>query len=130
MSTRSYDTGLSTADRRVIDDPAVRAALEGLPDEAGLVAMVALLDALADPTRLRIALALARRELCVCDLAALTGVSSSGVSHQLRLLRDRRIVAYRREGRHAVYRLADDHVARLLAIGLEHAAETDGGGVR
>ena len=78
---------------------------------------------MADPTRLRIIEALAREELCVCDLASLAGVSQSGVSHQLRILRDRGLVAYRREGNRAVYRLADDHVRDLLAIGIEHAGE-------
>lgn len=68
--------------------------------------------------------------LCVCDLAAVTGVSSSGVSHQLRLLRDRDLVTSARDGKRAVYRLADAHVASLLAEGLDHAHETTGEGRR
>ncbi len=67
--------------------------------------------------------ALSRAELCVCDLASIAGISQSGVSHQLRLLRDRGLVAYRREGQRAVYRLADEHVRTLLKVGLEHAEE-------
>ncbi|PKQ14887.1 MAG: hypothetical protein CVT67_11930 [Actinobacteria bacterium HGW-Actinobacteria-7] len=66
---------------------------------------------------------LAREELCVCDLAEVAGISQSGASHQLRLLRDRGLVAYRRDGQRAVYRLADDHVWMLIAAGLEHADE-------
>jgi DNA-binding transcriptional ArsR family regulator len=84
---------------------------------------VAIFSALADPTRLRIVDALGIEELCVCDLAEVCGVSQSGVSHQLRMLRDLGLVAYRREGNRAVYRLADDHVLTLLAQGLEHADE-------
>jgi ArsR family transcriptional regulator len=80
-------------------------------------------SALADPTRLRILDALSGAELCVCDLAEVSGISQSGVSHQLRLLRDRGLVAFRREGNRAVYRLADEHVRVLLAVGLEHADE-------
>jgi len=78
---------------------------------------------LADPTRFRILDALSHAELCVCDIAEVAGISQSGVSHQLRLLRDRGLVAYRREGQRAVYRLADDHVQTLIASGLEHADE-------
>ncbi|MBI4347119.1 MAG: helix-turn-helix transcriptional regulator [Elusimicrobia bacterium] len=87
-------------------------------------AVVATFDLLADPTRVRIlhALSLAA-ELCVCDLAWLLGLSQSGLSHQLRLLRERRIVERQRAGRVVYYRLRDRHVRRLLADGLRHSAE-------
>jgi ArsR family transcriptional regulator len=94
-----------------------------LASERAIVRTTAIFSALADPTRLRIIEALATEELCVCDLADLAGVSQSGASHQLRILRDRGLVAYRREGNRAVYRLADDHVRDLLEIGIEHAVE-------
>ncbi len=83
----------------------------------------AIFSALSDPTRFRMLEALSLGELCVCDLAEIVGVSQSGVSHQLRLLRDRGLVAYRRDGQRAVYRLADEHVRVLIASGLEHADE-------
>ncbi|NTU72195.1 MAG: winged helix-turn-helix transcriptional regulator [Coriobacteriia bacterium] len=83
----------------------------------------ALFSAMGDPTRLRLLEALAVAELCVCDLASLTGVSSSGTSHQLRVLRELGLVSFTRDGNRAVYRLADDHVRTLLAQGFEHAAE-------
>ena len=86
----------------------------------------AIFSALADPTRVRMLNALGIEELCVCDLAEVCGISQSGVSHQLRLLRDLGLVAYRRDGNRAVYRLADDHVLTLLAQGLEHADEALG----
>jgi len=79
--------------------------------------------ALADPTRLRIVLALATGEMCVCDLAALLTVSESAVSHQLRHLRDLALVRNRREGQVLYYALDDRHVSDLLAIGLEHLRE-------
>jgi ArsR family transcriptional regulator, lead/cadmium/zinc/bismuth-responsive transcriptional repressor len=77
----------------------------------------------ADATRLRIMGALAVGELCVCDIGAVLGYSQSAVSHQLAVLRSSHLVAYRREGKTVYYRLADDHVVTLLAMGLEHAAE-------
>lgn len=79
---------------------------------------------LADPTRARIlhALSLAR-ELCVCDLALLVGISQSALSHQLRLLRTRRVVARRKAGRVVYYRLADEHIRHVFFDGLRHVRE-------
>lgn len=68
---------------------------------------------LADPNRLRLLSALAKQELCVCDLAAVLKMSESAVSHQLRILRATRLVNYRKEGRNVYYRLADHHVLNL-----------------
>jgi DNA-binding transcriptional ArsR family regulator len=76
--------------------------------------------ALADPTRVRIVSALARAELCVGDLAAVLGMSVSAVSHQLRLLRELRVVRKRRDGKHIYYALDDEHVGDLFERGLEH----------
>lgn len=78
---------------------------------------------LGDPTRTRILHALSVDELCVSDLTALLEVSQSALSHQLRLLRDRRLVAVRREGRRLFYRLQDEHIRTLVDMGLSHAAE-------
>lgn len=80
---------------------------------------------LADPTRARIvhALSIADAELCVCDLAVLLGISQSALSHQLRLLRDRDVVARTKRGRLVYYRLADEHVRHVFTDGLRHARE-------
>ena len=75
---------------------------------------------LGDPNRLKIVMALRNVEMCVCDLAAFTSLSDSAVSHQLRRLKDLALVKSRREGQIIYYSLDDDHVERLLAIGLEH----------
>jgi DNA-binding transcriptional ArsR family regulator len=110
-------------DTRIVDAAAVARALGSLPAAAARERLTGLFAALGDGTRVRILLALARDELCVCDLAEVAAVSESAVSHQLRLLRDLRLVAWERDGKRAVYRLADDHVRDLLAIGLAHAEE-------
>ena len=79
------------------------------------------LKALADPTRIKLVRALMIEErLCVCDLAALVGVSASAVSHQLRLLRSCRLVRPEREGKMVYYRLDDDHVAGIVNLILDH----------
>jgi DNA-binding transcriptional ArsR family regulator len=111
---------------RIVDAGAVERVGGQLSDEFRLQRTAAIFSALADPTRLRILEALGIQELCVCDLAEICRISQSGVSHQLRLLRDLGLVAYRREGNRAVYRLADEHVCTLLAQGLEHADEGSG----
>jgi DNA-binding transcriptional ArsR family regulator len=87
-------------------------------------AFAGIFELLADPTRARLlhALSLAD-ELCVCDLALLLGRSESALSHQLRLLRDRRVVTRRKAGRIVYYRLADEHIRHVLADGLRHARE-------
>ena len=107
----------------LIHPPAVfaaRAALATMPPAAEVAGLFALL---ADPTRLRLVSALTSGELCVCDLAAATGINRTTVSHQLRTLRDGRLVRSRREGRVIFYALDDDHVRDLLAMGLAHAGE-------
>jgi len=75
---------------------------------------------LADPTRDKLLYALAREELCVCDLASIVGRSRPAVSHQLRLLRDLRLVRYRRQGKMAYYSLVDHHIRDLVLQGLRH----------
>ena len=78
---------------------------------------------LGDPTRLKIVMALASGEMCVCDLAAFLGLSESAVSHQLRRLKDLALVRNRREGPVLYYSLDDHHVDDLIRIGLEHVRE-------
>jgi len=80
---------------------------------------------LGDPTRTRILHALSVDELCVSDLAGLLQISASTASHQLRLLRDRRLVAVRREGKRTYYRLQDEHIRTLIDMGVSHAAEEE-----
>jgi ArsR family transcriptional regulator len=78
---------------------------------------------MADPTRLRLLIALSAGELCVNDLAAVTGVNRSTVSHQLKTLRDARLVRWRRDGKIISYALDDDHVVNLIALASEHLEE-------
>ncbi|SDM16941.1 ArsR/SmtB family transcription factor [Halarsenatibacter silvermanii] len=78
---------------------------------------------LGDPTRLRIINALAREELCVCDISELLDMSQSAISHQLKKLRDLDLVKYRKEGRVVYYSLSDDHILQLFCQGLNHVRE-------
>lgn len=98
----------------------VKQVKEQMPSPAAIRQVAEILAVLAVPTRARIVFALSQTELCVCDLAAVLGMTMSAVSHQLRLLRDMGLVNYRKEGRLAYYRLDDEHASEILAQILEH----------
>ena len=76
-----------------------------------------------DSTRIRILYALSQSELCVCDIASLLGMGQSAISHQLRILKQMRLVKFRREGKSVLYSLADSHIEMILAQGMEHIGE-------
>lgn len=82
-----------------------------------------LFKTMGDPTRIKILYALKESELCVCDLSELLNMSSSAISHQLRVLRNNKLVKYRKEGRSVYYSLDDDHIMCLFGQGLEHVLE-------
>ncbi len=111
---------LSTCEETGIHPQQVSEALSAMPEPGEIRSASELLKAVGDPTRMRILCALAGRELCVCDLQAVLGLSQSAVSHQLRTLRNANLVTYRREGKMAYYTLADDHVRHLLNLSLQH----------
>ena len=100
-------------------------ALGHLLEEERARAVADVFTALADPTRVRLVSALGRGEVCVGQLAASLGMTVSAVSHQLRLLRRLRTVVARREGRHVYYSLADEHIARMYEVALEHTLEDE-----
>ena len=82
-----------------------------------------LFKAFGDTTRVRILSLLLHRELCVGDIADALELSQSAISHQLRILKQMHLIKFRREGKNAVYSLADDHVRTILEMGLEHVME-------
>lgn len=119
----SHGSGLSeqrVPHDHVHDVDRVAAVRAGLPEPEVVEDLGATFGLLADPGRLRLLMALLDGEMCVCDLAMACGQSESGVSHALRLLRAHRVVAVRRSGRRAFYRLADGHVRMLLDLALTH----------
>ena len=99
-----------------------RARDEAIPEnELGRLALI--YKALADPSRLKIIMALREGEMCVCDLAALLGVSESAVSHQIRRLKDLFLLKSRRDGQVLYYSMNDHYVDELVQIGLEYLRE-------
>src|SRR5438477_1273511 len=110
--------------RRALRSSPPSALRRELLDDSAVVALSETFKALGDTTRVRILDALARSELCVCDIAHLLGLSESAVSHQLRLLRGMRLVRPRRAGRMVYYTLDDQHIVGLFEQGLEHVQES------
>lgn len=106
----------------IIHENAVREAQAGLVDGLTATRLAQIFAALSDPTRVRLISALNGRELCVCDIAAVLGMTQSAVSHQLRLLRSLNLVRFRKEGRIVFYALDDEHIHDLFVRGLEHVA--------
>ncbi len=94
-----------------------------MPDDDLLYDLSELFRVFGDSTRIRILYALFESELCVCDIANLLRLTQSAVSHQLRILKDAKLVKFRREGKSIFYSLDDDHVRSIISLGTEHLEE-------
>ena len=94
-----------------------------MPDEDTLYDLTELFRIFGDSTRIRILYVLFEAEMCVCDIAAILGMTQSAISHQLRALKSARLVKGRREGKTVFYALADDHVKTIIHQSLDHIAE-------
>ncbi len=101
-------------------------AQQDMPSTDTMMALAEQFRLLGDMTRVRILWALAQGDMCVCDLVALLGCSQSLVSHQLRLLRQARLVRFEKQGKTSVYRLDDEHVWQILEMGLRHVRHKGG----
>lgn len=96
---------------------------ESMPDEELLYDLADLFKVFGDTTRIKMLYALMGQELCVADLAELIGATQSAVSHQLRTLKQARLVKFQRDGKNVIYSLSDDHVYTMLAQGMTHICE-------
>lgn len=96
---------------------------KNMPDEEVLYDLAELFKLFGDSTRIKILYVLNESEMCVCDIARLLGMTQSAISHQLRALKQSRLVKARREGKTVFYALADGHVHTILSQGMEHVAE-------
>lgn len=97
--------------------------LSEMPDDEALYDLAELFKVFGDSTRIKILYALFEAELCVCDIAQLLNLTQSAISHQLRVLKAFRLVRPRKEGKTVFYSLADDHVRKIIAQGMEHVEE-------
>ena len=101
----------------------VKAVAEKLPDEELLYDVAELFKVFGDSTRVRIICALFESEMCVCDIAGVLNMTQSAISHQLRVLKQARLVKYRREGKTVFYSLADKHIQTIFDQAFEHIME-------
>ena len=94
-----------------------------LPDDETLYELANLFKMFGDPTRVKILSCLQMRDMCVGELAQTLDMTDSAVSHQLRVLKNNKLVKFRRDGKNIFYSLADDHVRRIIGQGMEHISE-------
>ena len=106
-----------------LHEEAVAAVRKQMPDEDDLYDLAELYKVFGDSTRIKILYVLFAAELCVYDIAQLLGMTQSAVSHQLRILKNNKLVMFRREGKTVFYALDDDHVRSILKLGMEHLGD-------
>lgn len=115
--------GIEQCDFICVHEDIVKAVTQNMPKEESLYDLAELYKVFGDTTRIRILYVLFEAEVCVCDIAQLLSMSQSAISHQLRVLKQSRLVKNRREGKTVFYSLADDHVRAILDQGMEHVEE-------
>ncbi len=106
-----------------VNEAHVQSARQVLSPDREILSLAEIFRTLGDPTRVKVLQALSVEELCVCDLAKLLGISESATSHQLRVLRNQKLVRFRKEGKMAFYSLDDAHIDSLMKEALRHVRE-------
>jgi len=101
----------------------VNEVISRLPSDEKIAELAEFLEAFGDFSRIKILLVLQECELCPSEISSITGLSISAVAHQLRVLRDKKLVKYRREGKNVYYSLDDEHVSAILEMAIEHVNE-------
>ncbi|MGG0240249.1 ArsR/SmtB family transcription factor [Bacillus rhizoplanae] len=125
MTEQKVETNEETCLQNVIHQEIVEQVQKTIPQDDSLSQVAELFKVLGDRTRTRILHALFEAELCVCDLAYLLGMTQSSISHQLRVLKQAKLVKNRKEGKVVYYSLADDHVIRIFEQAFEHVNEEE-----
>jgi len=121
--TRSINNPIETCITKGIHRDTIRAVDKNMPDPVALYELADLFKLFGDSTRIGILWALSESELCVCDLCALLKMKQPAVSHQLKNLKQSRVVKARRDGKIVYYSLDDEHIRDLLNMGMEHIQE-------
>ena len=105
------------------NDTELKRIMDKIPNDDFIINMAELFKVFGDSTRIRILYVLFEAEVCVCDLAQVLNMTQSAISHQLRILKNSKLVKCRREGKSVFYSLADDHVRTIIAQGRDHIEE-------
>ena len=123
MSKENIDKCIEKCEDNAIHSEIVSNVKSKLPKEETLYDLAELFKVFGDSTRIKILCSLFEAEMCVCDIAVTLGMSQSAVSHQLRVLKNAKLVKFRREGKVVYYSLDDDHVKHIFNEGLNHISE-------
>lgn len=118
-----HHNGAECCDSLCIHEELLQKVNAQMPEEEELYDLAELFKVFGDSTRIRILFVLFEAEVCVCDLAEALHMTQSAVSHQLKILKQAKLVNSRREGKSVFYSLADDHVRTMIGQGLEHIEE-------
>lgn len=106
-----------------VHEDVVKSVTDKMPDEDQLYDLAEIFKVFGDSTRIKILYVLFESEMCVCDIAQLLNMNQSAISHQLKILKQNRLVKNRREGKSVFYSLADSHVKTILSQGMDHISE-------
>ncbi len=123
MTDKNPEAKVIFCDCEVIHEDLVNEVRAKMPEDGNLYELADLFKIFADSTRIKMLWALEESEMCVCDLAVLLGMTKSAISHQLRTLKQTNLVKFRKEGKNVYYSLKDDHVKKILEMGMEHINE-------
>ncbi|HEX9025333.1 MAG TPA: metalloregulator ArsR/SmtB family transcription factor [Clostridium sp.] len=116
-------TNIESCNCTIIHEDVINKVKSSIPEDETLYDLADLFKIFGDSTRIKILCGLFQAEMCVCDIAALLGMTQSAISHQLRVLKQSRLVKYRKEGKIVYYSLEDEHVKRIFDQGLIHISE-------
>ena len=119
----NVDNNIESCSCNVIHGEIVNKVKEKLPKDETLYDLAELFKVFGDSTRIKILCALFESEMCVCDLSVLLNVSQSAISHQLRVLKQAKLVKFRKDGKTVYYSLDDDHISTLYEIAKKHIEE-------
>lgn len=119
----AYEPDIDRCDCTIIHEEVVNDVRQHMPDDNILIDLADIFKVFGDSTRVKILCALFRAEMCVCDISVLLGMTKSSISHQLRILRQSKLVKSRKDGRVVYYSLDDDHVKSIFDQGLSHVCE-------
>lgn len=106
-----------------VHEDIIERVIDVMPEEEQLLDLAEFFKIFGDSTRIKILYVLSQSEMCVCDIANLLQMGQSAISHQLRILKQMRLVKFRRDGKAVFYSLADGHIQAILAQGMEHIEE-------
>lgn len=123
MANEKDEREIECCETSEVHEELLKIVREKLPAEEQLYDLAELFKVFGDSTRIRILFVLFESEVCVCDLAAALNMTVSAVSHQLKILKQNKLIKSRREGRSVFYSLADEHVRTIVSQGMEHIEE-------